>query len=183
MENKRNLGQVAALYPMLVTVVGVMTGAKPNWLLISHVGHVSHSEMMISCSKAHHSHKFIQENKKLSINIVDEGMLPEADYVGRVSAADADKSAVFEYELGAAGTPVIKAAPVTMECSVIDIYETEFFDNFILRIENTYAQERALDKAGKLDYAILKPVVFEMPTYQYLLTGKVLGKCRQLGSQ
>ena len=180
MENKRNLGKVTALYPTPVTVVGVMAGAKPNWLLMSHVGHVSHSEMVISCSKAHYSHKFIRDSKRLSINIVDEGMLLEADYVGRVSAAEADKSEVFEYELCAAGTPVIKAAPVTMECSVIDIYETAFFDNFILRIENTYAQERVLDKAGKLDYTILKPVVFEMPTYQYLATGKVLGKCRHI---
>ena len=30
---------------------------------------------------------------------------------------------------------------------------------------------------GRLDYRKLKPVLFEMPTYQYLRTGEVMGKC------
>ena len=34
-----------------------------------------------------------------AVNIVDEGMLSEADYVGSLSGAKADKSKVFEYEL------------------------------------------------------------------------------------
>ena len=29
----------------------------------------------------------------------------------------------------------------------------------------------------KLDYRSLKPVLFEMPTYEYLRTGDVIGKC------
>ena len=41
----------------------------------------------------------------------------------------------------------------------------------------TYAEETVLDRDGRLDYYILKPVLFEMPTYQYLKTGEVLGKC------
>ena len=49
--------------------------------------------------------------------------------------------------MGEAGTPVIRKAPLTMECSVADIYNT------------------------------LKPVLFEMPAYTYLKTGEVLGKC------
>ena len=30
---------------------------------------------------------------------------------------------------------------------------------------------------GKVDYHTLKPVLFEFPTYEYLKTGEVLGKC------
>lgn len=29
----------------------------------------------------------------------------------------------------------------------------------------------------KLDYGTLRPVLFEFPTYQYLKTGEVIGKC------
>ena len=51
-------------------------------------------------------------------------MLPEADYVGSVSGASVDKSGVFDYHWGENGTPVIDASPLTMECNVVDIYET-----------------------------------------------------------
>ncbi len=44
-----------------------------------------------------------------------------------------------------------------------------------------YAQEELLDENGKLDYNLLKPVGFEMPTYKYLRTGKVIGDCVKMG--
>ena len=83
--------------------------------------------------------------------------------------------------LGENGTPVIDASPLTMECDVVDIYETDGFDNFICSVANTYAAPEVLDSAGRLDYTRLKPVLFEFPTYSYLATGEVIGKCLNLG--
>ena len=79
--------------------------------------------------------------------------------------------------------PIINESPLTMECIVEDIYETDTFDNFICKIANTYAKDEILNEKGKIDYDKLKPVLFEMPTYQYLSTGKVIGKCRTLGNK
>lgn len=80
----------------------------------------------------------IKENKTLSINIVDEGILPQADYSGSVSGAKRDKSSLFGYEAGEAGTPVIKRPPFVMECTVADEYDSPGFENFICKISNTY---------------------------------------------
>ena len=44
-----------------------------------------------------------------------------------------------------------------------------------------YAGERVLAGDGKLDYHVLKPVRFEMPTYEYLKIGEVIGKCMNFG--
>lgn len=90
---------------------------------------------------------------------------------------------VFAYHIGENGTPVIDASPLTMECEVVDIYETEGFDNFICAIVNTYAAPEVLDNNGKLDYTKLKPVLFEFPTYSYLATGEIIGKCLNLDKQ
>lgn len=75
-------------------------------------------------------------------------MLERADYVGCVSGAKVDKSQVFTYHLGEAGTPVIDESPLVMECEVVDNYETEDFDNFICKIANTYAEENILNDKG-----------------------------------
>lgn len=174
---KKNIGSALALYPMPAVVVGAMNEGKPTWTLAAHVGIIGHDRIMVSLASAHYINQFIKAGNKLSVNIVDEGMLPEADYTGSVSGAKADKSEVFEYESGEAGTPLIRKAPLTMECSVADVYETPGFESFICTIDNTYVEEEHLNEAGKINYQTLKPVLFEFPTYEYLRTGDVIGKC------
>ena len=128
-------------------------------------------------SKSHYTNQGIKKSKRLSVNLVSREMLPKADYVGSVSGATVNKSEVFAYHIGENDTPVIDASPLTMECEVVDIYETDSFDNFICAIVNTYAASDVLDSDGKLDYTKLKPVLFEFPTYSYLATGEIIGKC------
>ena len=180
---KQNIGGVVALYPKPLTVVGAEVNGKVNWLVVGHTGIIGHDRILVSMSKSHYTNKGIRESRKLSVNIVSREMLPQADYVGSVSGASADKSKVFEYHWGENGTPVIDASPLAMECDVVDIYETEGFDNFVCSVANTYAAPEVLDSKGKLDYARLKPVLFEFPGYSYLATGEVIGKCLNLDKQ
>ncbi len=180
---KQNIGSVLALYPKPMTVIGAEVNGKVNWLVVGHTGIIGHDRILISMSKSHYTNQGIKESKKLSVNLVSREMLPKADYVGSVSGASVDKSEVFEYHWGENGTPVIDASPLTMECDVVDIYETEGFDNFVCSIADTYASSEVLDTDGKLDYTRLKPVLFEFPTYSYLATGEVIGKCLNLDKQ
>ena len=174
---KKNVGSLLALYPTPVTVIGAMNGEKPTWTLVAHIGIIGHDRVLVSLAAPHFINGRIKETGKLSINLVDEAMLPETDFVGSVSGLRTDKSAVFEYDLGDAGAPVIHSSPLTMECSVVDVYNTPNFESFICTIDNTYVAEEHLTEKGKVDYDSLKPVLFEFPTYQYLRTGDVIGKC------
>ena len=105
-------------------------------------------------------------------------MLIKADYVGIVSGHKVDKSKVFEYYYGTLkSAPLIKDSPISMECKLVDNYETEDEDNFILKVVNTYVNENVLDEKGNIDYEKAKPILFEMPTKSYLETGNKVGKC------
>ncbi len=174
---KKNIGSQLALYPIPVTVIGAMDKDKPTWTLVAHVGIIGHDRVLVSLAAPHFINGVIQKNQKLSINIVDEGILPQADYSGSVSGAKSDKSALFEYELGEEGTPIIRKSPLVMECAVKDVYDTPGFESFICTISGTYVEEGYLNEEGKIDYHALKPVLFEFPTYEYLRTGDVIGKC------
>ena len=180
---KKNIGNVLALYPKPMTVVGAEVEGKVNWLVVGHTGIIGHDRVLVSMSKSHYTNQGIRKSKKLSFNLVSREMLPQADYVGSVSGASVNKSGVFKYHWGENGSPVIDASPLTMECNVEDIFETEGFDNFICSIANTYAAPEVLDSEGKLDYTQLKPVLFEFPTYSYIATGEIIGKCRNLDKQ
>ena len=177
---KKHIGSVLALYPTPLVVVGAMVESKPNWVLVGHLGIIGHDRVLVSLSDAHYTNRGIRESKALSINIVDEAMLKKADYAGCVSGAKEDKSQLFPYHIAEGGVPIIDEAPISMVCTVDDIYKTEGFESFICKIASTYAEESVLNDEGQLNYGVLKPVLFEMPTYEYLKTGEVVGRCMSL---
>ena len=180
---KKQIGNALALYPTPLVVVGTMVKGKPNWALVGHVGIIGHDRVMVSLAKPHYTNQGIKETGKLSINIVDEAMLKEADYAGCISGAKEDKSKLFAHHIADGGVPIIDVAPVSMACTVEDVYKTEGFESFICKIDRTFAEERILNEQGKIDYHALKPVLFEMPTYEYLATGDVIGKCMSFGKR
>ena len=171
---KKQIGNALALYPTPLVVVGTMVNGRPNWVLVGHLGIIGHDRVMVSLAKPHYTNQGIKETGKLSINIVDENLLPLADRAGCISGAKEDKSDLFAYMIDDSGVPMIEKAPIVMECSVDDTYATEGFESFICK-------ERVLNEHGKIDYHTLKPVLFEMPTYEYLSTGEVIGKCMSFG--
>ena len=180
---KKNIGHSIALYPTPLVVVGTMVNGKPNWVLVGHLGIIGHDRVMVSLASAHYTNQGIRASGALSINIVDEALLPKADCAGCVSGAKADKSELFDYVVSDAGVPMIANAPVSMECTVDDVYKTPNFESFICRVSATWADDAVLTADGKLDYTKLKPVLFEMPTYQYLRTGEVIAPCMSFGKQ
>lgn len=180
---KKNIGSALTLYPTPVVVVGTMMDRKPNWMLVAHIGIIGHDRILLSCAKQHYTNQGIRENGTLFVNLVNESILPQADYVGSVSGKDADKSEIFPYLISEAGVPLIENSPLVLECSVVNTYDTEGFDNFILKILNTYAEETILNEQGKVDYQKLKPVLFDMPNYEYLRTGTVIGSCLKIDKE
>ena len=177
---KKNIGATLALYPVPVIVVGAMVNDKPTWTLVAHAGTVAHSHLMISLVQAHYINKGIRENKMLSVNVVDESWLKEADRMGTVSGNKADKSDAFAYTIGENGTPLIDDAKISIECEMDGNYELEHFDNFICKILATYADESVLNEKGKINYHVFKPVLFEFPTYEYFATGEKVGDCAKM---
>lgn len=181
--NKKNIGQRLSLYPMPLTVVGAEVEGKVNWLLVAHTGIIGHDRILVSMNDKHYTNRGIRQSRKLSLNLTSRPMLSRADYVGSVSGASVDKSHIFTWHSGENGTPIIDESPLSLELNVEDIYKTPGFDNFICTVANTYADESVLDSLGRLDYEKLKPVLFEFPSYSYLATGEIIGRCLKLESE
>ena len=180
---QKNIGSLLALYPTPAAVIVTKVEGKVNWLLAAHVGIIGHDRIMISLAKPHFTNKGIKATGKVSVALINEELLPKADYVGSVSGVERDKSEVFTWHEGENGAPIIDEAPLVLECEVADNYETDTFDNFILKINATYVDEDKLDENGKPDYEKIAPVLFEFPTYSYISSGKIIGKCLTFKSE
>ncbi|BCN29236.1 flavin reductase family protein [Anaeromicropila herbilytica] len=180
---KKDLGSTLGLYPTPVIVIGAMVNGKPTWTLVAHTGIVSHDSFLVSLAKPHYINQGVKESKVLSVNVIDEALIKKADYCGCNSGSKVDKSEVFEYEVGETGAPMMKDAKVVMECTVADIYEVGVFENFVLKIAHTFVEDTIVNENGKIDYTKFKPVLFEMPNYNYLRTGDVIAKCMTLGKE
>lgn len=177
---KKNIGATLALYPSPVIVVGAMVDGKPSWTLVAHAGTMAHGHLMLSLVQSHYINKGIKETKKVSVNVVDESWLKEADRMGVISGSKEDKSNTFEYTIGENGAPLINKAKLSIECEVDGNYELEHFDNFICNILAVYADDGILNEKGKIDYHTFKPVLFEFPTYEYFVTGDAVGNCGRM---
>lgn len=138
---KKNIGAQLALYPAPVIVVGAIVNDKPTWTLVAYAGTMAHSHLMVSLVHAHYINQEIIESKKLSVNIVDEAWLKEADRMGVISGNKEDKSESFAYTIGENGALLIDDAKVSIECEVDGNYELENFDNFVCKIVATYAKK------------------------------------------
>ena len=138
---KKNIGAQLALYPAPVIVVGAIVNDKPTWTLVAHAGTMAHSHLMVSLVHAHYINQEIIESKKLSVNIVDEAWLKEADRMGVISGNKEDKSESFAYTIGENGALLIDDAKVSIECEVDGNYELENFDNFVCKIVATYSKK------------------------------------------
>ncbi|MBQ3626721.1 MAG: flavin reductase family protein [Synergistaceae bacterium] len=178
--SKKNIGATLALYPCPLIVVGAMVDGKPTWTLVAHAGTVAHSHLMVSLVQAHYINKGIRDTKKLSVNIVDESWLKDADRMGVISGHKEDKSGAFQWTAGEHGAPLIDEAKISIECEVDGNYELENFDHFICKILATYADEKVLNENNKIDYRVFKPVLFEFPTYEYFVTGDCVGQCKKM---
>jgi len=182
--NKKNIGSVVGLYPTPVTVIGTVHEDKINWMNVAHVGIMGMAHIHVSINKNHHTSKALKVGGYMSVNLVTEDMLIEADYVGMVSGKVEDKSGVFEYTIDAdTKMPIINDAPLTMTCEIVSSFTTVHHENWVLKPVNTLVQEEYLDEKGKIDFEKMSPILFDMQKMRYLNVGNEVGKCWNIGKQ
>ena len=59
---KKNIGNLLALYPKPMTVVGAEVGGKVNWLVVGHTGIIGHDRILVSMSKSHYTNQGIRKS-------------------------------------------------------------------------------------------------------------------------
>jgi flavin reductase (DIM6/NTAB) family NADH-FMN oxidoreductase RutF len=170
---KKELGAKNCLYPLPVVLVGALVRGRPNFVTIAHVGIMDLKTVSLGMNKTHYTKAGIFENRTFSVNIPTVNMVEKTDYCGLVSGKNVDKSSIFKIFYGGLKTaPMIEECPVNMECRLVKNVDFPAHDIFMGEVVATYCDESVLDDEGRLDYTLLKPILFTMHDAGYWKLGE-----------
>jgi len=180
------------VFPTPVVLVGANVNGKANFNAIGWVCGLEFVPPLISiCSnQQHHNNIGIKENQTFSVNTPSVDMVEISDYCGIKSGKSVDKSELFDVFYGELKTaPMIKEAPLNLECKVIHIVDTSVIANaknghdiFIGEVVQAYAEEKYLTN-GSPDVAKLKPFILSssMNKAIYYKIGEEIGRAWNVG--
>jgi len=162
--------------------VGAIVRGRPNFVTIAHVGIMDLKTVSLGMNKTHFTKAGIFENRTFSVNIPSVDLVEKTDYCGLVSGKDVDKSQMFKIFYGQLKTaPMIEECPVNMECRLVKNVDFPAHDIFMGEVVATYADESVLDDQGRLDYALLKPILFTMHDAGYWRLGERFADAWSIG--
>lgn len=146
----------AQLSPVPPTLVTCGTMEKANILTVAWTGIVAtHPPMTyISIRKSRYSYDIINNSGEFAINLATSEMCRIVDYCGVKSGRDIDKIKECQLKLTDAKTisaPLLSDSPISLECKVKQVIDCGSHMMFLSEITCVAADERYIDKNGKLD--------------------------------
>ena len=178
-----NLGSTIPAYPMPVSLVGTQVNDKPTFMTVAWFSMAGSNppKIAIVLGKNHYTNPGIRENKTFSVCLPSEDMVAVTDYCGIVSGNKTDKSKIFEVFYGELKTaPLIKGCPLSVECRLVEVVESEATEIFIGEVVGTYTEEGFLSD-GKLDFKKMKPIILSQPDTTYWRLGEPIAKAWNIG--
>lgn len=166
------------LFPVPPVMVTCGTMEKPNVLTIAWTGIINSEPPMtyISVRPTRYSHKLISEQKEFVINIANLPLAKACDFCGVRSGKNTDKFKEMALELEPCqkvGVPMIKQAPVSLECKVVEIKKFGTHDMFVAEIVNVNVDDKYIEDDGRL--AIEKAGLLAFAHGRYYTLGRDLG--------
>jgi flavin reductase (DIM6/NTAB) family NADH-FMN oxidoreductase RutF len=169
------------IYPLPAALVSC--GKSPeefNIITISWLGTLCSSPPMcyISVRRERKSYEIIMQNKEFVINLTNEDLAYAADWCGVRSGRDYDKfkkmklTPVMAEKVNA---PMIKEAPLCIECRVKEVVTLGTHDMFISEVLNIQADKQYIDPGtDSFDMAKAKLIAYSHGHYYKL--GEEIGK-------
>ena len=158
-------------------VVNVMNAA---WGMICDMDKIA-----LFIDEDHKTTKNIHAVKAFTVSLADRAHLADADFFGIATGnkmPDKFARTGFHAEKSAhVNAPIISEFPVTLECELAEIVDTENLHAVVGRIVNVSADEKVLSENGKVDPAKLDALIFDQFQHSYYVTGEQMGKAWNVG--
>ena len=178
---KKNLGAIPAVYPMPVLMVaaydenGKVNVMNAAWGMVNDMKSIA-----LFIDEDHKTTQNIFASKAFTVSIADKDHMKEADYFGIATGNKVpdkfERSGMTAIKSTFVNAPIIDEFPVTLECELQDVINTDSMYAIVGKIVNVCAEERVLNDKGKIDVAKLNALIFDQFTAGYYVTGERVGQ-------
>jgi len=183
---RKDLGVKPAVYPMPVLMIatydenGVVDVMNAAWGMICDMDKIT-----LALTETHKTVKNIKVNKAFTVSLADVKTIKEADYFGIASgntvADKFERSGLTATPSSRVKAPIVEEFPITMECELAEIIETDNVYSIIGKIVNVSAHEEVLDEKGRVDVEKAGILMFDQFKAGYYVTGEKVGQAWQTG--
>lgn len=185
---KKDLGVLPAVFPMPVLIVasydkdGTVQAMNAAW------GMTCESDKIALFLDADHATtKAINQSKAFTVSIADKAHMDVADYFGIATGNKMpDKFAKSGYHAEKSkkvNAPIIQEFPVTLECELAEITNTENVHAVVGKIVNVLADEKVLSENGKVDPLKLNALIFDQFQNGYYVATEKAGQAWNAGRE
>ncbi len=166
---------MAPLPPALITC-GTME--NPNVMTAAWTGIINTRppKTYVSIRPERYSYGLIKETGELVINLTTESLVRTADFCGVRSGRDLnkfEKCGITPIPSTAVSAPTLSESPLSIECKVFEVMELGSHHMFLLDVVAVTADERLMDKNGRL--CLEKSGLAAYAHGEYFALGKKLG--------
>lgn len=185
---RKDLGVKPAVYPMPVLMIatydenGVVDVMNAAWGMICDTDKIT-----LSLTETYKTVKNIKKSKAFTVSLADVKNIKEADFFGIASgntmADKFERSGMTATKSDKVNAPIIEEFPVTMECELAEIIETDNVYSIIGKIVNVSAHEEVLDGKGGVDITKAEILMFDQFRAGYYVTGEKVGQAWQSGKE
>ena len=183
---KKNLGSIPGLFPMPVVIVsaydreGIPNAMTAAWAQITDMDKIA-----LFVDPDHRTMKNIQETKAFTVAIADVAHMAEADFIGIVSGNNMpdklEKSGFHVTKSEFVNAPLIEELPVSMDCELADIIDTEDVYAMVGKIVNICAEDRVIGEDGKVNPDQIHALIFDQFRNGYYAVGEMVGQAWNAG--
>ena len=185
---RKSIGVKPAIFPMPVLIVAAYDkNGVPNAMNAAWGTACDGDKILLVLSEDHKTTKNIRETKAFTVSLADRDNIVAADYFGIASGNDTPdkiaKSGCHVEKSAKVNAPIITEFPLTIECELAEITETENLYAVIGKIVDVTVDEKVLTENGKVDITKLNALTFDQFGYGYYVTGENVGRAWNAGKE
>ena len=183
---KKNIGVIPAVYPMPVLMIAAYDENGTPCVMNAAWGTIcGMDKIALIIDEDHKTTKNIRVSKAFTVALADKEHMAPADYFGIATGNKIpdkfEKSGCHAVKSEFVNAPIVEEFPLTMECELAEIVETENIHAVIGKIVNVCAEEAVLDEKGKVDPSKLNAIIFDQFQSGYYISGEKVGKAWNAG--
>lgn len=185
---RKNLGSQPAVFPMPVLMVasydenGTVQVMNAAWGMICDMDKIA-----LFIDEDHATTRAIRQTGAFTVSIADKDHMDVADYYGIATGNKMpdkfERSGYHAEKSTYVNAPVITEFPVTLECELAEITQTENLHAVVGRIVNVSADEKVLSENGKIDPMKLNALIFDQFQNGYYVATQKVGKAWNAGAE